>query len=329
MQKRTKVDLTFRGYYGHANYIKFLGVICYNICRRLDLVDSMSRRETRLQVQMGTCHKDNVEALEHDEIPVSATNTVTVSMAVNGAGLYDKKQEYIRALGCIPHDDRLTLVVKKDTGVASFEDIKNKKVPLRLVTNFNDGIDTVGYVVEEVFKAYGFTSDDIERWGGKILRVPGPGEAFRMMLDGTANAIFHEASMEPPWYDIFEKYDVNLLRYRDDVLDKLHKSCGTVAKYMPDSMKRWRNVGEDARFLSWSDWTLIAKPTFPDDLAYLITQIMCEDMAMLDQQYKHIPHYNSALDYPVTPEKVFRVKTDWNFPLHPGSEKYFREKHLL
>jgi TRAP transporter TAXI family solute receptor len=326
------VNLRFRGYYGDANYIIVLGVICASLIRRLDLWHSLAERKTNLAVEMGSCHVDNVEALEKDAVDAALTNTVTVSMATRGVGMFNKKYPDFRVLGSIAHDDRLLFAVRKDTGVTSFEDIKDKQVPLNIATNVNDGIDTVGWVVEEVFKAYGFTSKDIEKWGGKVdkLRVPGrvyrPAPAVAMMMQGDANAIFHEAVMG--WGEMFDKYDMRILPIRQDIMDKLSREQGFIVEPMPASVKRLRGVDKEFPCISWADWTLATKAKFDEELAYQITKIMVEDAKIIERRLRPGKAYEPDIGG-ISPQNVFRVKSAWNFPLHPGAERYYTEKGLL
>jgi hypothetical protein len=56
-----------------------------------------------------------------------------------------------------------------------------------------------------------------------------------------------------------------------------------------------------------------------------------EDHELFEAKWKRPgrPDYKSGITIPITPSEVLRVKTVWNLPLHPGAEKYYKEKGYL
>jgi TRAP-type uncharacterized transport system substrate-binding protein len=77
-------------------------------------------------------------------------------------------------------------------GIRTLADLAQKRPPVR-VGNNRKGNLTVVVITEEIFKVNGFTSQDIDRWGGSSTWVPGP-EALEQLSDGKidllANANF-------------------------------------------------------------------------------------------------------------------------------------------
>jgi TRAP-type uncharacterized transport system substrate-binding protein len=71
-------------------------------------------------------------------------------------------------------------------------DIALRKPAVRIANNRKGNLQSV-VVVEEIFRAHGFSSDDVDRWGGATSWVPGP-EGLELLADGKvdmfANANF-------------------------------------------------------------------------------------------------------------------------------------------
>ncbi len=114
-------------------------------------------------------------------------------MALLGRGFYKSKIP-LRAIGVFPSWDRLVFAVHKDTGIHSLEEIKERSYPLIVSTRKLGKYRGTVLAVEEILKAYGFSLADIEKWGGKILRVSNPGSPERAdhINEGHANAVFDE-----------------------------------------------------------------------------------------------------------------------------------------
>ena len=325
---KNKVNIKFKGYHGFANYTPTLGWICSNILKKWNLYEELGRGETNLSIHMGTAHLDNVRVIGKYEMDVAMVNSNTAYMGYAGLGLfkvYGEKYPNIVSLGSIPHDDNLVFAVDVATGVNSIEDIKKNKVPLRIATNYNDGVDHVGFVVEEVLKAYGFSSEELESWGGKMLRGGGPQPALKAMVEGRANAIFHEGLNLWPESKILEVRQLKFLPFREDIVDSLEKNVGVRRKILP---KGKLNAENDTLTLDWGDWQLITTERLDDDVAYLIASILIEDKKEYEDLYtKRVPP-KTSVDVPVTPEKVLRT-LHWGLKLHPGAERYYREKGFL
>ena len=324
---KNKVNIKFKGYQGFANYTPTLGWICHNILKKWNLYEELGRGETNLSIHMGTAHLDNVRVIGKYEMDVAMVNSNTAYMGYKGMGLfkvYGEKYPNIVSLGSVPHDDNLVLAVTEDTGVTCIEDIKKNKVPLRVITNHNDGIDHLGFVVEEIFKAYGFSSEELESWGGKVFRTGGPRGAVKAVIDGKANAIFHEGLSN--WPAMLKARKMTFLPYREDIVDYLEKNVGVRRKILPKGKLQY--VEEDLLTLDWGDWQLITTERLDDDVAYLIASILIEDVKEYEEHFTKRNPPKTSLDVPMTPEKVLKT-IHWGLRLHPGAERYYREKGFL
>ena len=123
-----------------------------------------------------------------------------------GKGAYKERVGELRAIARFPEPDYIFWLVAEELGVNSFEDLAKRKPPLTLVSGRSGptGPDTLTWTVEQVMKQYGFSYQDIESWGGKVL-FPGPAVVgVPLVRNGQANAIFQEGQHHPMWEQLAE-----------------------------------------------------------------------------------------------------------------------------
>ncbi len=227
----------------------------------------------------------------------------------------------LRAIANFPHNDRMVFAVRAATGIRSFEDIRDRKYPLRVSTTLLETNHPASWCAEEVMKAYGFGFADIESWGGKVLR-----DRPRMLSGGGAavsedfDAIFDEAIMTLRWKKLTAEHDLIFLPVADTILQRLSQQGwqrGVLSKGL------FRGIDRDIPTLDFSGWLMYCAEALDDDLAYYIVMA-------IDEQKEAI---NRVMDRPgsgLTGKIDMReLARDLPIPLHPGAERYYREKGYL
>ena len=76
-------------------------------------------------------------------------------------------------------------LVREENPIASIEEIKEKKIPIRLLTAPRASSPSVA--AERMLAEYGITLEDIRSWGGKVSYVS-YAEASSLIKDGHADA---------------------------------------------------------------------------------------------------------------------------------------------
>ena len=165
-----------------------------------------------------------------------AKGTVDLSMVVPaytafsariGAGMFEgEPHPELRALGVLPQDDRLVLAVGAEHGIASFADLRSKRTPLRIATSWDDGVNTIGYGVNRAMAAHGISREEFLGWGGTFLEDDRPFPPLRWYIDGSADAVFHEAIMTPPWQEVGVARPTNFIPMEDAALTTLEAELG-------------------------------------------------------------------------------------------------------
>jgi TRAP-type uncharacterized transport system substrate-binding protein len=227
----------------------------------------------------------------------------------------------ICALAQFTHDDRLVFAVRRETGITSIRDIKDKRYPLRVSTPMRETRHPAVWCAERVLEQYGFNFDDIESWGGKVLRdrprymnLPGYDP-----VSSEFEAIFDEAIMTRRWRTLTEQYDLRFLPIEDEVLTSL-EGLGWERGVVPKG--RFRGVDEDVPGVDFSGWLLFCRQDMDEDLAYLTIGAIEEEKNRIDKWFGE----GSAMTNRVDMRELARNAP---IPLHPGAARYYREKGYL
>lgn len=313
------IHVRFKADQGTANFTRVCGWLAAGLRGR-------AAPDSSFCIWMGTAYKDNVLALGRGEVDVALTTPPALAGMVRaGTGLFAGEAfEHLRAIGSVPQNDRLVLAVAAETGLTSYEDIKARRYPLKVSTNVNDGINGVGWGVELVFNAYGFSAADLRQWGGGIVPGQGPGDVLERAINGQADAVFHEAIMSPAWVTLTERRAMRFLPIRSDILADFHQRYGLDTAVI--ARGAFRGVEEDVPTLDWSNFVILVSKEMDDELAHTLAELLVETWDVLERQYRHIPPERSPVSYPLNP------RTTWanlKVPLHPGAQRYYEDKGYM
>lgn len=257
------------------------------------------------------------------------TPAATATMGYKGVGLFSKAYPNLRGLFKIPQRDPITLAVKADSGITSFDQVIQKKIPLRIATGYQDGDDGTGFLFSAFLKAYGASVQDLESWGGKVVGASTSGPAIARIEAGEADAIFHEgaAVASPRWKELNAKIPMRVLSVREDVIQQLGQyGYPKFADVLPKG--KYPGVVEDVVTIDYSHWIVLADASVPENVAYLMAKIAAERKGSFESQYPNLlPANTKELGQTATDPKT--MWKDLGVPLHPGAEKYYREKGLM
>ncbi len=120
------------------------------------------------------------------------------------------------------------------------------------------------------------------------------------------------------WGDVAVQHGMKFLSYSEPVLQQLEKYGFQRARL---DHGRIDGINDPTTVVDFSGWPIVVHKKFPDELAYHIAGV-------LDKIREDIPY-----DAAATPSmKQLCTSTEagpLDFPLHPGAERYYREKGYL
>jgi TRAP transporter TAXI family solute receptor len=234
-----------------------------------------------------------------------------VVSARKGTDPYKKKYEDIVSLGASFSDNYLHVMAAEDTGVKTMEELKNYPKPLE-VSPGKIGVSGE-FTFRKILEDYMNTSyDGIKDKGGKVLFF-GYTEIATNLKDRHID--FACINIAPPAAIIQEAAlgrKLNILPWPEDLL-KLFKTeygfgIGTIKKEMyPDILEKDVPTAVMGTAIT-------AHKSLPDEVAYRIIKIICENKDRLPSIHKSMSVFDPAIAWKDLPA-----------PLHPGAAKYYKE----
>jgi hypothetical protein len=229
------------------------------------------------------------------------------------AGKVAYKEPFQNLRGLVGSVDQFyqAIVVRKGLDITSLKEVKERKIPIRLFTTrpFGAGQFGAGLVLE----AYGMSFDDIKSWGGRVEHTTFTAiiAAFK---DRRADIFMHCISKgHPATTEISVSAPVKFLSVEPEIIKEM-QGYGYTAAVLPKGS--FKGQDNDAHLPGLST-NVITNTDMADELAYLITKTICENKDALVKGHRAFE--------PFVPEDAWK-RDLVGLPLHPGAEKYYREK---
>ncbi len=238
--------------------------------------------------------------------------SLTNRWAFQGKPPYEKKLDMLRGVAGGLDAYYLAVLVRADAGITSLADLKEKKGKMSLGTL---AVGSAGeYGARNLLEVLGMTYGDIQKAGGSVSHTNYP-TMITAIKDGRMNTII--AVITPGHPSIVEMALENAIRFLPlppDIVAKMQDQFG----YRPQTMARgmFRGMDQDTPTVGFPT-VFITRSDVPEDLVYLVTKTICENKPALVAAHKGLAHFDPSVAW--KPDLV-------GLPLHPGAEKYYREK---
>jgi len=261
----------------------------------------------------------SIVLLQNDEAQIASGNNVPAKLLYDGAyGDYQHCPD-IRAIAGGTSNTYMTIMFtdkfQKETGFTSFEEIVENKYPVRIVTKAQGSFGELA--AEHFLSACGIDYEDVKSWGGEVYNVD-PTQMADMLKENQADcsvdvlsigqAAFTELCMTTTMHVIEPKAEtkknMNELSYPDIILPA----------------NSFNGQTEDIHTVGACE-TVVCRADVPDEVAYAFVQGLCESR---DEIAAQIPTFGTDFDPVLACDPAF-----CGAPLHPGAEKYYREKGYL
>lgn len=244
--------------------------------------------------------------------------SVTNKWAFEGNVAYEKKHDNIRALAGNFDQYYVGIVLRKDFadkyGIESLKDLKEKNAPVRLMAI---NVGSLGeFATSQILEQYGLTYENIKKNGGSVSHTTFDviQQAFQ---DGRADMMIQVITKgHQAFTEIALSTPVKFMPIDDDVVRKL-EGIGYEAAELPAG--GFKGQDEPVKTVGFPT-VLIANQDLPEEQAYNITKLISENKSDLVAKHKALAAFNPEEAW--KPEKL-------GIPLHPGAEKYYKEKGWL
>ncbi|MEE9569757.1 MAG: TAXI family TRAP transporter solute-binding subunit [Candidatus Binatia bacterium] len=289
---------------------------------KISLSAERAGKENRITLSFAADSFWEIKEMAERKVSLGWINpSAAVTVAFRGKGP-ERKKVPLRAIAVFPSYDVMGFAVHESTGITSLAQIKKDRIPLRLSTGMTTkralAYNTTMFTVTAVMKAAGLSLTDFRKWGGKIQSVNRPSHPDRRAAieNGTINAIFDEGIKS--WGQTAVDHGFRYLPVEGEVLKRL-VAMGYRSSFVPKS--RVRGLPEDVQTVDFSGWPMVALADMPDDVAYAICEAIeaRKDIFPTDN-YKPLDMAQLCANDAEAP---------FDIPLHPGAERFYRERGYL
>jgi TRAP transporter TAXI family solute receptor len=235
-----------------------------------------------------------------------------VAAAYKGSPPYkEKPQKNLRALAYLNVLQDFHIMARKDLPVNSIKEIVEKKYPLKFSTAQRGSSHEIFF--KRILAEYGVGYDDIIKWGGKIQYVS-LSDAVNLFRDGNIDMVLQGTSIGSSTpMELMATGKVKLLPIQEKVRKALLEKYGLISSLIPAGS--YPDQTEDIN-TSGDSPVLFASAALSEDMVYAFTKVLCENTDYLQKAFKGLSTF--------IPEKY--AATNYGVPLHPGAEKYYRER---
>ena len=202
----------------------------------------------------------------------------------------------------------------KKTGVDTFEELVEKKIPFNLATKAPGSASEIGSKL--LLQTLGLTYDDVKKLGGTVFQVA-PGQMADLTRDGKVDVIVDVVGLgQPALTELAMTKEMYIPQIGENTLAELQK-FGYTPKVMPANT--WKGQDKDMNTMVQTSAHVISKDV-PEEIAYAITKAIMENKEELVKQMPALEHFE--------PSEAAEPSLN-GLPFHPGALKYYREKGLV
>ncbi|HTG98072.1 MAG TPA: TAXI family TRAP transporter solute-binding subunit, partial [Burkholderiales bacterium] len=201
-------------------------------------------------------------------------------------------------------------------GVRSWADIAKKKPKMRLAINRPDNPQTTIGGPYEVMKAYGFSINDIEKWGGSFV-LGNSQIGLDAITDGKADVFMNARNLNDSLVkEIAGKRD---LLWIDGDRATIQKAADTFSN-KADMVEKGTYPFMEKDYPTVRMWVaLLAGSHVSDEVVYKYVKAVAENEA-------RVQAIGGSLKTSFTAQKM--ATNPANLPYHPGALRYYKEKGL-
>jgi uncharacterized protein len=253
----------------------------------------------------------NPRLVAKNETPLGLSFTVTNRWAWEGKEAYDTKLDNLRALAGGLDTYYLVAVVSKKLPINSLKEMKDKKMPVRLVSQ---PVGSLGeFAARQLLRAEGLTYADLKGWGGSTAHV-GYNIIVDSFRDGRVDMLIAVITAKHPSVnEIATSSDVKFLGLDDETIRGLAPLGYTPATMPANTFKGQTEPVKTVGFPT----VVITNKELPEAIAYTVTKTIIENKDALVRGHAGLQDFDPATAW--QPAKV-------GLPLHAGAERAYREK---
>jgi hypothetical protein len=251
----------------------------------------------------------NIVLVSKGKAQLGIAHAQLINLGMKGYAPFREKYDNLRALTVLYSEAVEHFIIRRETGIESFEQIKEEKYPLKLNLNTKDSFMEI--VGRKVLEAYDITYEDIKEWGGSVDFM-NMTSSLDLMRDGRLDA-FSNVIQVPSSHvvNVATTIDIDLLGMSEKAQAKVNDELGTYPAVIPKD--KYTFLEEDVPTVGASV-ILFTNKDLPEEEAYAILKSIYEN-------FDYFKNIHASLNS-LTLEDMQETSP---VPLHQGAEKFYSE----
>ncbi|MCX6551818.1 MAG: hypothetical protein NTY02_12605 [Acidobacteria bacterium] len=280
--------------------------VCYN-CSGIDSVRIVSERRTPLPLTPQ-------QAADRPPPPRGAVDFGVVNLdffadAYRGTGRYkaDGPRPNLRLIANIEDPQYYLVATRVEAFVTDLRQVKERQLPVRILAD--DSIRA-----ELILRYYGITKDELKSWGGMVTSTEGAQRSSFDVVISFANSL-NNTPESNVWYELSQRSNLRFLQLPDELLTTLAKASEWDIGETP--VQLLKGMDRPIKTIRTSGTVIYGRDDMPEAFAYDVARAM-------DQQKRLLIF--SIIPFSYNPDVVWQAR---GVPLHPGAQRYYREKGYI
>ena len=247
---------------------------------------------------------ENIKLLNSGQVDFAIMETGIAYLAYAGEEMMEESYDNLRFVGSLWYNG-MHLMVREGSGINSVEDLKGKAVAV-------GGPGSVGVFASQIWlKAYDMSFADVDE------RLIPYSEGAAGVRDGNINATFAAGGVPiAAAIDLSSSVDIKFLSLDPELEDKVKEEHPYYSVTVTPA-GTYRGQDEDIYGIGVKN-ALFASAETPEDVVYKITKLLYEHTDELAEVHKAGEQVNF--------EEALEGQA---IPIHPGAEKYYKERGLI
>jgi len=243
---------------------------------------------------------------------IGVTPSPSVRWALDGTVSFKAKQDAIRGIYGDMDEFYVASIVTRKSGIRSFEEIKEKKAPLRLMTVPVGGNGEIA--ARHILEAYGMSYEVLKSWGGSVTHTSRTA-ITDALNDCHADAFIHTVVPgHPAVGEIVVSTDVRFIPLSGKVIDELSAKYGYIRDRI--AANDFKTQDYEVRTIGCPTIMIVNK-NLPDEVAYWLSKVLAENKDKLVVAHAALKVFD--------PTQAWKKEKMWA-DQHPGELKYFKER---
>jgi len=278
--------------------------VYYPLGVALSEIYGQNMADTRVQVQSTKASVENLNLLQQGrgELAFELGDSVKDAWEGNADAGFKAPLSKLRAIAAI-YPNFIQIAALKDANATTITDLKGKSISVGAAKSGTE------LNARKIFDAAGMSYDDL----GKVEYLPFS-ESVELMKNRQLDATFQSSGLgNAALKDLSTTQDVTFVAIPADIADKLG------APYKPGVIPAGTYPGQDADVPTVAITNiLVTQSDVSDEEAYQMTKLLFENLDTL--KAAHAAAGGISLEAAIQGLPI---------PLHPGAEKYYKEKGLI